>query len=198
MPSEPDQSPPESDGSGRDAMLPMMILPITPDEEGTMGADNLRPVFHRELETLRAQLRAYPDETAIWKRPPGLPNSAGNLALHLCGNLQHFVGAVLGHTGYQRDRDREFAARDVSRDDLEAQIDAAQRALRAGLETRTSGGAESDYPAEFGGSRLPTLVVLGRLLTHFGYHLGQIDIHRRLSTGQGQGIEEPPISMLAE
>lgn len=161
-------------------------------------ADALQRVLSRELDTLRGQLRAYPNEAMLWDLPAGLSNSAGTLTLHLAGNLQHFVGAVLGGTGYVRDREREFAARDLTRDELFAQLNAAEAALASGLASPTEERLDDPYPLEFAGCRLPTRTILLRLIAHFGYHLGQIDVHRRLVTGNRQALEEPPISLLAE
>jgi hypothetical protein len=53
-----------------------------------------------------------------------------------------------------------------------------------------------DYPAEFGGVTLPIATILGRLLAHFGYHLGQVDHHRRIVTGRHAAIGHPPITTL--
>ncbi len=161
-----------------------------------MNGDAFRLVLSRELETLRVELRAYADDSQIWALPPGTVNSAGTLALHLCGNLQHFIGAVLGQTGYERDREREFAARDLPRATLEAEVDAAREAVTSGLKGLDDAAIAAPYPVEFGGSTLPTAVILARLVAHFGYHLGQIDVHRRLVTGHAVAIEEPPIRML--
>ena len=81
--------------------------------------------IRRELATVRDELLAYPDDKSIWALPPGLPNSAGTLALHIAGNLRWFIGAQLGKTGYIRDRDAEFRKRDVPRDELVRQVEAA-------------------------------------------------------------------------
>src|ERR1041384_649946 len=82
-------------------------------------SSNLAPMIEhfllRELRSLRLELEAYHDESLIWAQPAGLPNSTGTLALHLAGNLRHYVGAVLGGNGYIRDRDLEFSARGLSR-----------------------------------------------------------------------------------
>lgn len=161
-----------------------------------MNGDAFRRVLSRELETLRIELRAYADDSQIWMLPPGTVNSAGTLALHLCGNLRHFIGAVLGRTGYVRDREREFAARGLTRAALEEEIDAAREAVVKGLNGLDDEAMAAPYPTEFGGSSLLTAVILARLVAHFGYHLGQIDIHRRLVTGHAVAIEEPPIRML--
>ena len=80
-------------------------------------------VLARELKTLRREVAAYPDELDLWRLAPGIRNSAGNLALHLTGNLQHFVGTRLGQSGFVRDRDAEFGRRDVPRAELLRSID---------------------------------------------------------------------------
>src|SRR4029077_19219374 len=80
-------------------------------------------IMARDLRALRRELEAYADERDIWRIQPGISNSAGNLALHLTGNLQYFIGTVLGGTGYVRDRDAEFNRRDVSRAELLRQVD---------------------------------------------------------------------------
>lgn len=160
--------------------------------------DALHRVLSREIETLRTQLRGYRDEAMIWDLPAaGLSNSAGTLTLHLAGNLQHFIGAVLGGTGYVRDREREFAARGLTRDELFAELTAADAALASGLAGLTEDRLDTPYPLDFGGCVLPTRTILVRLVAHFGYHLGQIDIHRRLVTGDRKAMEEPPLSLLA-
>jgi uncharacterized damage-inducible protein DinB len=143
-------------------------------------------ILDRDLQTLRRELEAYPDERDIWRLPPGLSNSAGTLALHLAGNLQHFLGAQLGNTGYVRDRAAEFAMRDVSRAAILRQVEAAQNAVHIVAERAVE--LEADYPEVVGGVRVTTGEFLVHLVSHFAYHLGQIDYHRRLVTGQAAGV----------
>src|SRR5687767_9419668 len=99
-----------------------------------MLLDALQLVLTRELRAFRRELEAYPDESSVWRAVPGLPNSGGTLALHVAGNLQHFLGAILGKDGYTRNRDAEFARRDVPRaeliDGIEAAIRSVERTLR--------------------------------------------------------------------
>src|SRR2546422_7255337 len=66
-------------------------------------------ILRRDLSALRREIEAYADERDIWRVAPGISNCAGTLALHLGGNIQFFVGAVLAGTGYVRDRDAEVA-----------------------------------------------------------------------------------------
>jgi len=144
-------------------------------------------ILDRDLRALRRELEAYPDERQLWQQVPGLPNSAGTLALHLAGNLQHYIGARFGGTGYVRDRDAEFARRDVSRADLLAEIERARAAVASGLARVSPDALERDYPDIIGRSHVRTDEYLVHLCTHFTYHLGQLDSHRRIVTGNAAG-----------
>ena len=142
----------------------------------------------RELASLRRELAAYPDERQIWQLPAGLPNSTGTLILHLAGNLRHFVGAVLGGSGYNRDRDFEFAARDLPRERLLAEIQAAEEAIRGTLPRLSAEELAADFPEPLRGHTVATSDMLLQLATHLAYHLGQVSYHRRLVTGNAEGV----------
>src|SRR2546428_12899647 len=103
-------------------------------------------ILRRDLGALRREIEAYADERDIWRVAPGISNCAGTLALHLAGNIQCFVGAVLGGTGYVRDRDAEFARRDVPRAELLRDIDAAIAAEASGIGTAAPAGAQVGAP----------------------------------------------------
>src|SRR4051812_5197341 len=94
-------------------------------DDREMIAETICTLMLRELRALRREVEAYPNEADLWATPQGLPNSAANLTLHLAGNLQHFIGARLGGTGYVRNRDLEFSRREGTRAELLAQVDAA-------------------------------------------------------------------------
>lgn len=142
----------------------------------------------RELRSLRLELEAYPDEELIWALPPGLPNSAGTLALHLAGNLRHYVGAILGGTGYIRNRDEEFAARDIPRAVLLAQISEAEVAVESTLPLLSEEQMSLPFPEPIREHHLQTGELLVQLAVHLAYHLGQVSYHRRLVTGDAQGV----------
>ena len=148
----------------------------------------LQSFLLRELRSLRRELERYPDEASLWLTPEGLPNSAGTLALHVAGNLQHYIGAQLGQTGYVRDREREFSVRDVPRSEILAEIDAAEEAIRNTLPRLTPEQLAADYPEAVGGVRLRTDAYLLQVTVHLAYHLGQIDYHRRMVTGDATGV----------
>jgi uncharacterized damage-inducible protein DinB len=142
----------------------------------------------RELAAVRRSVEAYPDEASLWVLPPGLPNSAGTLVLHLAGNLQHYVGAVLGGSSYRRDRPAEFARRDVPRSELLRELAAAATAVEHTLPALSDESLAQPYPETIAGHVLSTGVFLMHLSTHLAYHLGQLDYHRRVVTGDASGI----------
>lgn len=151
-------------------------------------AAELAAMLDRDLRGLRRELEAYPDERQIWQTVPGLPNTAGTLALHLAGNLQHYIGARWGGTGYVRNREAEFARRDVPRAELVAEIERARAALAAGLAAIRSEELEAVFPELVGGCRVRTGDLLVHAGAHLAYHLGQVDAHRRVVTGNGAAL----------
>jgi hypothetical protein len=143
-------------------------------------------VLDRDLRTLTREIAAYADERDLWRMAPGVPNSAGTLALHLAGNIQHYLGARLGGTSYVRDRPAEFAERGVPRAELLARIEAARAAVRAAAAAEPDTSA--DFPEIIGDARIVTEDYLLHLCTHFAFHLGQLDYHRRFVTGDAAGV----------
>jgi uncharacterized damage-inducible protein DinB len=143
----------------------------------------------RDLDALVRELEAFPDEAAVWAHPPGAPNSAGTLALHVAGNLRHFIGATLGDTGYQRDRPTEFAARDLPRSELVAPLRTARDEVDATLRGLDPAALAEPFPAPFGTTHLTVGQALIHLATHLSYHLGQVDYCRRITTGDGTGVQ---------
>lgn len=146
-------------------------------------------IFDRDLRTLARQIEAYADERDLWQVPPGIANSAGTLALHLTGNVQHYLGAVFGGTGYRRDRNREFADRNVSRAELLREVEAARAAVRAASDCAAEEQLAGDFREVVGGMRVNAGEYLVHLISHFTYHLGQVDYHRRIVTGDPTPID---------
>jgi uncharacterized damage-inducible protein DinB len=141
-------------------------------------------ILARDLRALRREVESFTDERDLWRLPPGISNSAGTLALHLAGNIRYYIGTVLGGTGYVRDRDAEFALRDVPRTDLLGDIDAAIVAVERGMARVRDADLIKPYPDPPKGHAVTTRDYLIHLIAHFTYHLGQVDYHRRLLTGQ--------------
>lgn len=143
----------------------------------------LAGVMRRDLAGFRRTLDAYPDDASPWQPVPGPVNVTGTLVLHVTGNLQHFIGTVLGHTGYVRDRDAEFAARDLTRSELHPHLDATSAVVTAVLPALSESDFAAPYPVTLRNTRVSTGDFLLHLASHLGYHLGQADYHRRVVTG---------------
>jgi uncharacterized damage-inducible protein DinB len=156
----------------------------------------VQTVLLRELAALRREVEAYPDDESLWRCPPGLPNAGGTLALHLAGNLQHYVGALLGQSGYRRDRPAEFARRGVSRGEILAEIEAARAAVERTLPKVPDASLVAPFPEQVGGRTMSTSVWLVHLATHLAYHLGQLDYHRRVVTGDSKSVGALPMAEL--
>ncbi|MFV1981529.1 MAG: DinB family protein [Rhodothermia bacterium] len=161
-----------------------------------MTSTYLKRVLKRDLEGLRAQIKAYPEENRLWEIPAGISNSGGTLALHLVGNVRHYIGAHIGGSGYVRDRDAEFRGRNISVSDIEESIDSAIEEVSNALGLVTDEMMEHEYPIAVLGTRLSTGQFLIHLVNHFGYHLGQLDYHRRMTTGINEAVGGGQIAAL--
>lgn len=153
-----------------------------------MTSSIVAALLSRELRALQRELEAYPSDALIWAHPAGFPNTAGTLALHAAGNLQHFVGAVLGQTDYVRDREAEFTRRDVPRSELLQELEIAIEVVDRVLGSLPAAALEAWYPVPVAKRRVRTDEFLVHLATHLAYHVGQADYHRRAVTGQNRGV----------
>lgn len=139
-------------------------------------------LYERDLSKLKEEIEMYSNEADLWRVDGNIANSAGNLCLHLAGNLRHFFGTVLGGTDYVRDRDAEFASEFVPRATLLEEVDAAAGDVIAVLETIPDEDLKRNYPIEVFGHPMTTEFFLIHLEAHLNYHLGQINYHRRFAT----------------
>jgi hypothetical protein len=145
-----------------------------------------RRLLIRELSAFSRELDLFPDEALIWATAPGISNPAGTLVLHVCGNLQYYIGAVLGNTGYLRNRGLEFSARDVPRAVLKATLEKTADVVGAVLAGLPDESLAAEYPDVLGGPRMPTGLFLGQLTSHLALHLGQVGYLRRILTGANE------------
>ena len=142
----------------------------------------------RELRALEREIAAYPDDESVWQTPPGISNSAGNLALHMAGNLRHFIGHALAGTNYVRDRNAEFSAKGMTREQLRAVIEESISELDDAFERITDDQLESEFPVPIMDLHFRTQDFLTHLAVHLSYHLGQVDYHRRILTGSAATV----------
>ena len=150
-----------------------------------MLQDELADLYARDLTRLLQELRAFPDTASLWKTLPGVTNSAGNLALHLEGNLREYIGRQVGKIDYTRDRPLEFSRRDVELEEVVRRIEAVKEMVPTVLRGVTAPQFDAMYPEQVMGHPMTTRLFLVHLLGHLHWHLGQIDYLRRITTGQG-------------
>ena len=137
-------------------------------------------LFLRDLEKLKTEITSYNNEANMWEITHGLKNSGGNLCLHLLGNLQHFIGAVLGNSGYERKRDLEFSRKDVPLKKIINELEHTAMIVEKTLRSLSDNKMDEIYPIQKWESEVKTGFLLIHLSTHLNYHLGQINYHRKL------------------
>jgi Protein of unknown function (DUF1572) len=141
---------------------------------------HLLALFKRDLEKLVLELEAYTDENDLWKLAGEIKNSPGNLVLHLHGNLNHFIGKILGKLEFVRDREAEFSRSNVPRAELMAMVRATSAMLETVLPALSAENLEQPYPLEVLGYPMTSGYFLIHLYGHLNWHLGQVNYHRRL------------------
>lgn len=140
--------------------------------------------FQEGLAVVIKELRAFPNEEMLWQTVGDIKNPAGNLAFHIIGNLNHFIGAQLGNTGYVRKRDEEFSRKDLSRKDLIKMLEAVSYTISQVMRDHKNIDLDAPYSEEVFGKEMTTGYFLTRLVGHLQYHLGQINYLRRVLTAQ--------------
>lgn len=142
--------------------------------------DNIKVLMNRELNQLSREISLYKSEENIWVIGKEIANTAGNLTLHICGNLQHFIGNILGNSGYKRNREYEFSAKSVKKSELLKEIETTKDMVNSALQNLPEKEILQDYPQQVLGYKMSKQYFLIHLHGHLNYHLGQINYHRRL------------------
>ncbi|MCB0429337.1 MAG: DinB family protein [Flavobacteriales bacterium] len=142
--------------------------------------DSFYEFYQRDLTKLEEEVLAFPDDDALWKIIGQVSNSGGNLALHLCGNLNHFIGAVLGNTGYVRERDKEFNTKGLSRQEVASEIRTCRETVLQILGSLKGTDVNIPYPVKVFDRDMTIGHFIMHLLGHLSYHLGQINYLRRV------------------
>jgi uncharacterized damage-inducible protein DinB len=145
-----------------------------------MLTETLKSLFNRDLNKLKVEIESYQNESQIWAIDKNISNSAGNLCLHLIGNLNTYIGAELGKTGYLRNRPLEFSLKDIPRPEIISKIDETISVVDNTLDSLLETDLKAIYPQIVFEKEMTTEFFLVHLSTHLAYHLGQINYHRRL------------------
>ena len=152
----------------------------------------------RELQGFQREIELFPDDDLMWQTRPGVTNSAANLTWHVCGNLQHFIGAVLGATGYVRDRDAEFNRRSGSRAELLAEVGTTIHVVERTLSGPAAAWQGKPFPIPINSMQIRTDLFLMHLAAHAAFHLGQAGYLRRLLTGDTRSASPLPLMPLVD
>ncbi|ARS42573.1 DinB superfamily protein [Sphingobacteriaceae bacterium GW460-11-11-14-LB5] len=145
-----------------------------------MLTETLKSLFTRDLNKLKSEIELYKNEATLWVVDKSIANSAGNLCLHLIGNLNTYIGATLGGSHYIRNRELEFSLKDIPRLELIKMIEATLIVVSETLDKITPEQINTEYPMLVFQEKTSTEFFLVHLSTHLSYHLGQINYHRRL------------------
>ncbi len=145
-----------------------------------MLADDLAILFERDILKLRTEISSYTNDAILWSTSAMIKNSGGNLCLHLLGNLQHFIGGVLGDSGYVRNRPAEFTRKNIPVSDVLREIDHTSEMVVQTISALSEQAMEQEYPEKVFDYHTTTGYFLVHLLAHLNYHVGQINYHRRL------------------
>jgi hypothetical protein len=136
--------------------------------------------FIINLNKLKDNLLLFKNESDIWNKINGTNNSPANLALHICGNLKFNIGAVIGKNGYERERDTEFTKSNLKRDDVIAEVDSTIKMIEPVLDRLQPEEIHLPFPGNIHEEGQTIGTVLVKIAIHLGYHLGQINYHRRI------------------
>jgi len=139
-----------------------------------------KELFLKNLDRLNKEISSYKNEADLWKVTGGISNPPGNLCLHLCGNLQHYIGALIGKTSYLRNRDAEFSKKNVSRHDLLMEINLTEEVISHVFDSLKEDDLKKPFPDKTFGENVTYAGAILECEVHFAYHLGQINYHRRI------------------
>ena len=144
--------------------------------------EDFKQLFLKYLNQLKDEIDAYKNESDIWKLAGDTKNTPGNLCLHVCGNLKHNIGAIIGKTGYVRNRDAEFSRKNVPKNELINEVDSTIDMISPVIDKLTDDDMKVEFPSDTFSQGGSVVLILLRVASHMGYHLGQINYHRRLIT----------------
>lgn len=136
--------------------------------------------YERDVNKLAEEINLFKNENNIWRLKDGISNPAGNLVLHLTGNLNYFIGTILAKNGYVRERDKEFSEKNIPRSQLIVEVQQIIPLIQNTLPNLSKEQLQSEFPVPLGGKNYVIEDMLILLLAHFNFHLGQVNYLRRI------------------
>jgi hypothetical protein len=149
-------------------------------ESTSVELELLRQILTRDLQALAKEVLATPDHV-LWSTTDGVTNSVGTLSVHLCGNLRHFVGHLLGQDGYIRHRDQEFAGTPIPKQEVLIEIENTRKAVNQALlhlDPDMLDNPMPSPPAHHQGRSIRFFLM--QLSCHLSRHMGQLNYLRRM------------------
>ena len=141
---------------------------------------NITDLYRADLNKLIEEINLFSTENNLWETKEGITNSAGNLTLHLLGNLNHFIGKTLGNTDYVRKRDEEFSLKNISKEKLISDLNELKETIKNTLSKLSKEDLQKDFPIAIRNETFSTETMLTYLLAHLNYHIGQVNYLRRM------------------
>ena len=121
----------------------------------------LKTLLLKDLATLRREVELYPDDASLWRTLPGIANPGGNAL----GLVKLGSGTLLLTATNTR---------------VLQEIDAAAKAVEEALTAMDPAILDQESPSTMGGKKVTGGLFLLHLCDHLGYHLGQLNYHRRM------------------
>ena len=137
-------------------------------------------IYDRDLDRLKKEIELFNDENNLWRITGNVKNAAGNLCLHLMGNLDTYIGKNMGHSGYVRDRDAEFNLKDLPKKNLVQQVAETKELVLSTLKNMTEDDLKQNHVEKIFDYEMTNEFFLLHLASHLSYHLGQINYIRRI------------------
>lgn len=137
-------------------------------------------LYCKELDKLKDEINAYENDELVWKLTDQVQVTGGNICLYLAGNLQHYIGNMIGDSGYIRNKEAELKAKNVSRERLMEEIENTRQIVVDTLEQVSKAELLKVFPTKDFEESVTTEFYLVHLLNNFCFHLGQINFHRKL------------------
>ncbi len=131
-----------------------------------------------ELKSVIKSLKNVP-ESSLWETRGTIANSAGVLAQHLTGNLNHYIGSALGNTDYKRNRDIEFKKSDKTKADLVDALEKTRIMIQKVIPSIDPELLNKPFPIENADS-VSTSKMLLKIIQHLSYHSGQLNYLSRI------------------
>jgi Protein of unknown function (DUF1572) len=154
----------------------------------TSVSDELAMLLASDIGRLRHEIASFHTPDLLWRVLPGIANAAGNLALHVEGNLREYVGRQLGGIPYRRDRTFEFAGRNVRTEEILSRLTELEGIIPEVVESLTEQRLDETYPEVVLDLPMTVRQFIIHLHGHLTYHTGQINYIRRLLHGRGEPL----------